>query len=153
RVQAENDFYGLMPPFLPHMSLTGLNLVHACMEQLTHSYSIRALLTQYYRRGREACSSPTFCQRLRLASSKVVLRLAILSTVCPIYTFIAMCCRLPKIFIRIIIATPAVKVYMNTVLCIVPRQLALARSDETSFHRLSQYSSKNHHLHFEISEE
>ncbi|KAJ9581000.1 hypothetical protein L9F63_023822, partial [Diploptera punctata] len=38
-------------------------------------------------RGREACSSPTFRQRLRLASSRVVLRLAILSAVCLIYTF------------------------------------------------------------------
>ncbi|KAJ9600166.1 hypothetical protein L9F63_009576, partial [Diploptera punctata] len=47
-------------------------------------------------RGREACSSPTFRQRLRLASSRVVLRLAILSAVCLI----------PKIF-KIIIATPA----------------------------------------------
>ncbi|KAJ9578912.1 hypothetical protein L9F63_004869, partial [Diploptera punctata] len=39
-------------------------------------------------RGFEACSSPTFRQRLRPASSRVVLRLEILSTTCSIYTCI-----------------------------------------------------------------
>ncbi|KAJ9581061.1 hypothetical protein L9F63_023756 [Diploptera punctata] len=34
----------------------------------------------HYRRGYEACNSPTFFQRLHLASSRVVLRLAILSS-------------------------------------------------------------------------
>ncbi|KAJ9597806.1 hypothetical protein L9F63_011301, partial [Diploptera punctata] len=94
-----------------NVALTSSVPIQTCSHNLEVKNALAVIIWQYYQqilsftgkgegervpgppgRGREACSSPTFRQRLRLASSRVVL----------------------KIFFKIIIATPAMKVYMNT---------------------------------------
>ncbi|KAJ9588225.1 hypothetical protein L9F63_018389 [Diploptera punctata] len=79
-------FFGFYKGFIPNYIRLGPHTI-LCF----HGQSYYDDLVEDFRavgHGLEACSSPTFCQRLCLASSRVVLRLAILSTTCPIYTFI-----------------------------------------------------------------